>query len=159
MKTVLIVSRHPSRLFLEQAKALRGRYRVVVAIGSSEREIYAGVEGIEVVDWSELGASLLATQSRAKADLVAEAERKTGVPFYRAASNYLLYYRLIANFQEKSVTRFYEFGSAVDVRALLYRFGHALQTLPASSDIQDRIVAEAQLAFQAHIELFIQLAG
>ena len=58
-----------------------------------------------------------------------------------------------------NVTRFYDFGSAADTATLLREFGHGLQTLPASSDVQNDIVTEAKLAFQAHIDLFGELAA
>jgi heme oxygenase (biliverdin-producing, ferredoxin) len=60
---------------------------------------------------------------------------------------------------DASVTRFYDFGSAADTTALLRQFGNGLQTIPASSDVQDGIVTEAKFAFQAHIDLFGELAA
>ena len=108
MKTLLIVSRHPSRLFLEQAKALRGHFRVVVALSAPEMELYDGVEGIEVVEWGALGKSMLDAEARSRAELVAEAEQATGVSMYRATSNYLLYFRLISNFRDSEVSRYWE---------------------------------------------------
>jgi hypothetical protein len=108
LKTLLIVSRHPSHLFLEQAKALRGRFRVVVAITDPEVEIFRGVEGIEVINWSELGERRLREQTLSRQELVADAERQSGIRLYVAASNYLVYYRLISNFEEQVATRFWK---------------------------------------------------
>jgi heme oxygenase (biliverdin-producing, ferredoxin) len=54
-------------------------------------------------------------------------------------------------------TRFYEFGDAGQVQALIARFRAALGTMQPGTAVVDFIVAEARWAFEQHKRLFEQL--
>lgn len=58
-----------------------------------------------------------------------------------------------------SVTRFYDFGGAEQVRALADAFRRGLDAPVLTATGADRVVAEARWAFQQHQRLFEQLAA
>ncbi len=55
-------------------------------------------------------------------------------------------------------TWFYDFGSTADVAAFKRRMREAIDRIPDGGAVHDEIVAEAQLAFSMHGDLFTELA-
>ncbi len=55
-------------------------------------------------------------------------------------------------------TRFYDFGSAEDVRRYITNFRAGLQAIALGDAEIDRMVAEARLAFEMHCDIFDEIA-
>lgn len=66
--------------------------------------------------------------------------------------------RLQHGLAEGPGTRFYEFGDAARVQALIVQFREALDALAMTPDEADALVAEACQAFERHEAIFEQLA-
>ncbi|MFO0292441.1 MAG: hypothetical protein ACK51F_03790 [Rhodospirillales bacterium] len=93
---VVILSRGArlAAMYREAAMGLATDCRVVVLMyDETEHEVWRGTPGVEVIDLAARMADAVATQGSGLAHRAAQIERATGLPMYKAASNYLLYRR------------------------------------------------------------------